>query len=69
VVEVDWVVGAGCEEGLSGGVFQGKVRTWSNGAGRFGEGEGAVGYEFYGRLAWLEEGLGEDEGTYPVGKG
>lgn len=69
MVEVDGVVGAGCEEGMGGGVFQSKVGAWGNGAGRFGEDEGAVGYEFYGRLAGLEEGLGEDEGAYLVGKG
>ncbi len=46
MVKVDGVVGAGCEEGLGRGVFEGEVRAGCDGAGGFREGEGAGGCEF-----------------------
>lgn len=63
------MVGAGREEHLGRGVLEGKIGTGGDGAGWFGEGEGAVRGEFYRRLSWLEEGLGQNEGADTVGVG
>lgn len=54
MVQVDWVVGAGCEEDLGGWVLEGEVGARGNGAGRLGEGERGVGGESYGGLARFE---------------
>jgi hypothetical protein len=60
------VVFACCEEGLGWGVLEGEVGTGGDGAGWFGEGEGAVRGEGHGGLPWFEECLGQDEGADAV---
>lgn len=46
MVQVDGMVGAGCQEDLGCGVLKGEVRAGRDGAGRLREGQGAVRGEF-----------------------
>jgi hypothetical protein len=66
MVEMDGVVGAGRQENLGGGVFEGKVGTWGYSTGRLREHEGTVYVKGDRTLSRLEEILGQDKGAYAV---